>query len=356
MPWIAGAILGGGALMAGGSVAGGFLGQESYSTGDQILPQFDPNTNLTNAAANFDAMNLLGFGDIAGLPSPTQRLVGQIQALQLDEKTKRRGLLGLSQMFDGGEVTPQLEPFVDAVISRVGLSRGDLGTLMERDTAFKQQQESLQELTGIQTDTVMERARAAQAASQLLGSAASAATGQGLTPLQQQIRDSLSRNIDDAEERALLQGRFGGFNPSETLEGLADARGELDLRSIEQSLMLASGLTQGLGGGLGFAQNAQANSNNVNLGAAGIAAQQSQAANALQAQINSNNATAMANGVGGGIAQFGNSLASLGVLGAVEEMLGSRAPAAQFNGTSAIDAAARGQTAAPGAGVYIQGP
>jgi len=354
MPWIAGAILGGGALMAGGSVAGGFLGQPGYSSGDQILPQFDPNTNLTNAAANFDAMNMLGFGDIASLPSPTQRLVGQIQALQLDEKTKRRGLLGLSQLFEGGQITPQLEPFVDAVISRVGVSRDDLGTLMERDASFRQQQQDLQELSGIQTDTVMERARAAQAASQLLGSAASAATGGELTALQRQIRGSLERNLADAEERALLQGRFGGFNPSETLEGIADARGELDLRAIEQSLLLASGLTQGLGGGLGFAQNAQANSNNANLGAAGIAAQQSAAANALQAQVNSESATSLANGIGGGIAQFGNSLSSLGVLYGTGT-LGSTAPATggYINTGNAVNQAAMGQTAPPGGGVLL---
>lgn len=324
---IMGGILGGSALMAGGSVAGGLLGQAPFSMGDQILPSLNPANNLELAATNFDALNQLGFGDIANLPSPSQQLVSQIQGLSIDEKTKRRGLIALQQALAGEEPDFKLAPFLDAVLTRVGVSRDDLGTLMDRDTQFREQQAALGDLSGIQTETVLERARAARAASQLLGGAASAATGGELSSLQQRIRDSLSRNLDDAEERALLQGRFGGFNPSETLEGIADARGELDLRAIEQSLLLASGLTQGLNGGLGAAQNSAQLSTGANQGALGIAAQQAQAANQLQQMNAINNADSLANGVAGGLGTIGNSLSTLGVMGGMG-MLSSRAPAA----------------------------
>ncbi|GEM_PF-4567807 len=304
----------GGLLSAGGPIAGGLLSQEKAEPGSRILPTVDPLLDLGLQSTNFDALNGLGFGDIFSLPSPSRQLVGQIHTLPIDEKTKRRGLVGLQQFFSGEEVQPVFEPFIDAVLSRVGITRSDLDGIAQRDADFKRQQEELSSLSGINTSTVLERARTAQAAAQILGGAAKAASGGELSPIQQDIRDRLERDINAIEERSLLQAQHGGFNPALALEGTNNMRADLDLKSIEQSLLLASGLSGGLGSGLNSALASSGQLSNASLGALGIAANQANAANALNAQINSNNATSLGNGAAGAFGSLGSSLTTVGLL------------------------------------------
>lgn len=326
-PASAGLMAGGSLLSAGANVAGGLLSQQSFSQGDQTFAAYNPALDPVLAASTFDSLSSIGFSDPGAIPSPSQRIVGQIQALPLDEKTKRRGLRAFMQAMRGDEVT--LPRFLESVLQRVGIDANNLDDLRRRDEEFANQQAALSEISGINTDTVMERARASQAAAQLLGGAAQAATGGALTPIQQQIRGRLERNLDDAEEQALLRGQFGGFNPAAALEGFADLRGELDLKAIEQSLLLASGITQTFNQGGSAAQNAAQMNTQANTGALGIAASQAQAANQLQAQVNANNAASLGNGVAGAINAFAQPLTTFGTLGALDSLRnqGSLSPA-----------------------------
>lgn len=314
------AMLGGSLLSAGGSVAGGLLGQTSYSSGDRVNVNSDTRNDLLMQASVFDAANQLGFGDINNVPSPFEQLVDRIQSLPLDEKIKRRGLLSLRDVFDGNE--PQLPEYLDAILSRVGIGMSDLDALKERQVQFREQQAALGELSGINETTILNRARTAATASDLLAGAATAASGGQLSSVQQNIRDQLSRQVDRSEEQALLQGRLGGFNPAQALEGFADIRGGLDLRAIEQSLMLASGLTGGLNAGLGAAQSVAGTQSNASLGSLGIAANQAQAANQLQAETNMSNSTSLANGVSGAFGALGNAVTTSGILGAMSPAAG----------------------------------
>lgn len=271
------------ALLAGGSIAASELSRASNSNANNVIPTTNTRFDLANMATQFDALNQLGFGDISSIPSPSQRLVDQINGLAIDEKIKRRGLLGLQDLLAGR--APRFKDITDDVLARVGLSPESVAGLREQDESFKLQQESLADLSGINTSTVLERARSAEAASQLIGSASRFAAGGDLSPLQKSLKQRNTRFLDDAEEQALLRGQFGGFNPASALEGINDQRIDQDLLAIEQSLQLANGITGALGGGLASAQNSANTSLNANLGALGIAANQSAAANQINAQI-----------------------------------------------------------------------
>ena len=307
-----GAVLGG-LVQAGGSIAGAELGQASFSQGQQTFPSLDPRNNIDIASQSFDALNQIGFGDINDIPSPYARLVGQINSLPLDEKTKRRGLISL-QEFMAGSDAPNLGRYLNAVLARVGLNISDLGRLRTQQSAFLDQQAGLQKLAGINQSTVLNRASAAQAAAKLLGDAANVATGGQRSELDNQILNRINRSIDQSEERTLLQGQFGGFNPSAGLEGIANLRADSQLRALEQSLMMSSGITSALSGGLSAAQISAQISSGANQGALSIAAGQAQAANALQSGVNINNSDSRAAGYGGAFGSVGQGITIASIL------------------------------------------
>jgi len=300
--------------LAGGSIAGAELGQASSSQGDLTLASSDPRNNLELAASNFDAFNQLGFGDINNIPSPFQRLVDQINSLPLDEKTKRRGLISLQRFMDGD--AKKFGKYLGAVLSRVGMTFSDLDVLMERQDAFKEQIAGLQDLAGINADTLRNRARAGQTSSQLIGEAADIASrGQGGEAFNKRlatIRGQIDRSIDQSEERTLLQGQFGGFNPSAGLEGIANLRADSELRAFEQSLMqslsFASGITGALNSGLNAAQNSATLSAGANQGALTTAANQANAANQLQGNLAINNSDSRAAGYSGALGAIGQGI------------------------------------------------
>ena len=319
--------------LAGGSIAGAELGQASSSQGDLTLASSDPRNNLELAASNFDAFNQLGFGDINNIPSPFQRLVDQINSLPLDEKTKRRGLIALQRFMDVG-VRPDLierknfgdaktfDKYLGAVLSRVGMTFSDLDVLMERQDAFKEHIAGLQDLAGINADTLRNRARAGQTSSQLIGEAADIASrGQGGEAFNKRlatIRGQIDRSIDQSEERTLLQGQFGGFNPSAGLEGIANLRADSELRAFEQSLMqslsFASGITGALNSGLNAAQNSATLSVGANQGALTTAANQANAANQLMANLAINNSDSRAAGYSGALGAIGQGITIASIL------------------------------------------
>lgn len=89
----------GGLLGAGGQVAGGILGaQGQVKPSDMINPSYSPYLDYALRAAQYDALNGIGFGSLSSIPNPIQQLVGQINGASIDNKTKRRALLALQNI------------------------------------------------------------------------------------------------------------------------------------------------------------------------------------------------------------------------------------------------------------------
>lgn len=317
-------LLAGGLFSGGGSIAGGLLGQQSNSSANNILPTSDPQNNLALQSSLFDALNQIGFGDINTIPDPGARLTNQINALAIDEKTKRRGLTGLRQALNGRPITRKQD--LRAVLSRVGLSMKDLPSILEQNEQFNAQQAGLSDLAGINSSTVLNRAKAAENAATLLNSASQFGTTGATSAAQRGFRDQIDRNLDDQEEQLLLQAQFGGFNPSAGLEGLQRLRGDADLTAMLQAIQSAGAITQALNLGLGANQTGAGQSIQADQGALSIAAQQANAANAIRSNIDQNNATSLANGVSGAFGAFGNALAGAGLVSALGGT-GATAPA-----------------------------
>ncbi len=93
MAW--GAILGS-LIGAGGQILGG---KEAASGGldpkKMVSANFDPSLDYATQAAQFDALNQLGFGDVSRIPDPWEQLAGRIQASPMNEKTRQSTLAAL---------------------------------------------------------------------------------------------------------------------------------------------------------------------------------------------------------------------------------------------------------------------
>lgn len=88
-----------GILGAGGSIAGGVLGsQGGVKPSDMIQPSYNPALDYALQVAQYDALNQLGFGNLSNIPNPMQQLTGQINAANVDNKTKRRALVALQNI------------------------------------------------------------------------------------------------------------------------------------------------------------------------------------------------------------------------------------------------------------------
>lgn len=75
----------------------------------------------------------------------------------------------------------------------------------------------------------------------LLNLTQSAAAGSDLESLKAAERERLQREIVERRREALQQGNVGGFNPSGTLEALADQETDADLIALQRALALAQG-------------------------------------------------------------------------------------------------------------------
>ncbi len=329
----------GGVITSIGQLAGAELGEPSSASSGLIIPNFNPQLNPLFTGSQTDAGNLIG---VRGQPGPTQyqQLVNQIMGLPIEEKLKRRALLGLGRLREesraGATGIPTVDlssrfgglakqllgdrgltarpefhaPEVRGVLNRIGLSEDELFTLFRtsderqaQDEAFFNEQNQTNQITQ------RNRAETAQIASQLLGDAGRfASTGTAQSPFQTNILNRLNRGIDEQEEQFLLRSQFGGFQPGAGLENFGRQRSDVNATALEQALAAAGGLTAGLGGGLEFAQQGAAQATGTGLGAAGIAASQAQAANQIRGQANLAAANARAQGVSGGIGGLGNSI------------------------------------------------
>jgi hypothetical protein len=290
---------------AAANLAGAFLGQVPDNPGGRILPIYDPAFDRALQATQFDALGQIGFGDVSAIPGPAQQLIGRILALPIEDRLKRRAIVSIQAMLRGKR--PTRGDALGETLTQVGLEKKDVRKVVEKQAEFEEQMQRLSGLRGINTDTVMQRALSMNQAAQLLGAAGNFAVGGEPTDLQRQIRDSLSRNLDEQEEQMMLRAQYGGYNPSAGLESITDQRLELDLRAIEKSLAVASGLSGSLGMGLSAARGAGQDSSTANLNALGIAAQQAQAANSIRNANAQFNADSLANGVAGAIAAIGKS-------------------------------------------------
>lgn len=290
---------------AAANLAGAFLGQTPDNPGGQILPFSDPTFNAALQAAQFDALNQIGFGDISAIPSPVSQLINRITALPIENRLKRRAIVSIQAMMRGKK--PTRGDALGETLTQLGMEKRDIQGLRERQAQYDEQMAKLSGLRGINTDTVMQRAMAANQASKMLGAAGQFATGGAPSDFQSQIRNSLSRNLDQQEEQLMLRAQYGGFNPGASLERITDQRLDLDLRALEKSLAAASGISSALGLGTAGAQNAGNSSISAFSNSLGMASQQALAANQIMNSNAQYNTSAMANGIASAI----NSLSPL---------------------------------------------
>lgn len=304
-----------GGISAAGNVAGGFLGaQGGISPGEMIIPSFDAQGDLGLAAQQYDALNQLGFGDVNAVPGPLAQLVNRINGMSIDEKTKRRALRSLGDIAAGR--SESMPGRLTQILNRLGLTRSDVSSVVERDNKFREQQRQLSDRLGVlNQDTVLNRAQAAASASQLLGEAGQYATGGQPSNFQQSLLNRLNRNIDNQEQAYLLRAQYGGFNPAYGIEQFQNARQDSELTALTQAVQAATALTSGLSGGLQAAQSSAGLNSGATMNALQIAAQQAQAANALNNAASINRADSLANGVAGGANALAGGFMSAGILG-----------------------------------------
>jgi hypothetical protein len=314
----------GGVFGAAGNIAGGLLGQ--VDDVDLRMANFDPVLNPALQGATTDALSMIGRGDIFSEPSPMDQLVGRIQGLPKTNKFKTQALTAIQEITSAGGFDDPLgtkgpggsgqtnlirgSAALNGLLAQLGITENEFRDTLERDKEFKAKQKRLStELSGLNENSIRNRATTANTANQLLADAAGfATTGQPQTGLQSDLLNRVNRGIDDQEEQFLLKAGFGGFQPGAGLEGFGNQRTDAPLTAIEQALAAAAGLTSGLGGGLEFAQKAADQQINAGLGAASIASQQANAANQLRQQADLSNAEALANGVSGAASSFGGGL------------------------------------------------
>lgn len=293
------AMIGSAGMSAASGLTGGLLGgQGGLSPSDMIMPSFDAQSDPGLAAQQYDALNQLGFGNVNAVPGPLAQLVNRINGMSLDEKTKRRALVSLADIAaDRSESRPGR---LTQVLTRLGLTRDDVASVVQQDAQFRDQQAKLAERLGVMNqDTVLNRAKAASAASHLLGEAGQYATGGQPSNFQQSLLNRLNRNIDDQEQAYLLRAQYGGFNPGYGLEQFQRARQDSELTALTQAVQAATALTGGLNQGLQAAQTSGGLNSGASMNALQIAAQQAQAANALAQQSSINRADSLANGLSG---------------------------------------------------------
>lgn len=311
----------GSALNAGGQIFGGLMGASGQmSPGDMIMPYFDPSMDAAFMAQQFDALNMLGFGNIYNNPGPYQELIGRINKSNLSERTKRRAQLYVQNQMQQARNQPLIrgddpnyrrDRWIETS-KKLGVTDADLASIISRQNEFEAQRQRLSDagLGKLNEQTILGRAQAAASAAQLAGAGASFATSGDVSnnPLIQSLLDRDNRQLQNLEQRLGMMANFGGLSPANFAQTLSDAQLDQQIRVLEQAL----GASAALSGALQPGQAANANNGQLNANAAQIVASQAQAANQLRAQIADNQATSLANGVSGGLGALGSDLSSLG--------------------------------------------
>ena len=291
-----------GALIgAGGQIAGGILAaQGGLNAGDFINVNYDPTLNPGLQGSLTDALQLIGRGDIYSEPDPFQQLVGRIQGLAIDEKSKRRALHELQQ-YQAGEPMSWNGTFLDAGFSRLGVTRAEIDQALERAAEFKQKQARLAEsgFSGLEERVLLDRMAAAKAASGALRGAAGFATGGEVGELGNQLRERDNRNLADLKDKLGVMANFGNINPGTAFEQIIDRQLDQNLRLLQESIGVSQALTGGVGAGTGVAAGAATGQSNAIQNAASMAAQQAAATNQIRNQTSLDNALSLANGVSG---------------------------------------------------------
>ena len=315
---IAGAILGGSALAAGGSLGAGFAGRPQDNPGNRVAASLIPGSDFATQLAVYDAARQLGLGDPNILRSarPSLEVFNAVQSLPIDEKSKRRALLGIEQAMNGQQ--PDYYESTRDVLARAGYSINDLADYAERDRQFNEMIDSIDTDLDRQTFDNRQQATANLAELANLFSSGGFRGSDVFDTIRNQMVAENERDLDNLETRTQLQAQFGGYNPGARLQGIDQERGLLGgrstLQALEQSLLVAAGAQNLLTPGTQAIQGAAQLSNNERIGALGIAAQQANAANSLATQRSIEGATSLANGIGGAAQILGNTVGNLGVL------------------------------------------
>lgn len=92
MAW--GAILG-----ALGQIGGGLVSANGTpKPSDMVSSYYNPQMDYALQAAQFDALNQIGWGNLGNIPDPFQQIAGQLQNVPLDAKTRRRAMVALQNI------------------------------------------------------------------------------------------------------------------------------------------------------------------------------------------------------------------------------------------------------------------
>ncbi len=341
---------------AGGQLAGGIIAANGgLNSGDVINPVFDPNLDLATQASLFNALSGLGFGTVNNLPDPVQELAGRLQRMSIDEKTKRRALVALEGIaprmqnwdlsFDQAFKRTRNGGRLEQAMSRLGLSKGGLSDIFERQASQAEQVRKLKEagLGELNLETILARYKAANEASKMLGDASNYARTGETKGIFGDLVSRDNRMLEDFATRAGLQANFGGASQAAAQKAISDQQLDQNLRVLEQALGISSGIQAALNpataastaGAAGAASSAQ------------IAAQQAAAANALRNQSSADQALSLGNAISGAAGSVGSGVSDIhNVLGM---LLGSNFSGNAGLGGAGIGSAVNGFGAAGGA-------
>lgn len=345
---------------AAGNIAGPLIGNsQQLKSSDMRLPTFSPAMDPYLAASAFDSAGYIGFADANMIPDPFEDMANRISMSSMDEKNKRRALIELAEFKEDirrrwddqldkppkdvferaqhgdrdaikevekyekarGEVLskPRFsyggKPLREAM-GRLGVTFDDLTLKFEDIQRRRDEVQRLRDagFDGLQSDIITNRARAKADISDI---AAGALRGGG-SPIFDAYRDRLffqrERDLEEARTAAELRGRFGGYNPSASLENLDSLQsrltGDVDFDATIQALGLAGAVNQLMLSGTASAQGQAGISSSANTNALSIAANQANAANALLSQSGMYRGDSLANG----IATAANSIGNAGIL------------------------------------------
>lgn len=330
----------GGGVGAAGNVAGGLLGMGGgYSSGDQIMATFNPNLDLAMQASNYDLLSQIGFGNINNIPDPLRQLQGRIEQLPIEERMKRRAInklpAALRRVNDGRDVFDfNKGNAVENTLRRAGIDEAGLRDLVAQSEQQKAQIQQLRDagLGGMQTDVILNRARAAQAANQLLGGAADfARTGQPGQGIGQDLFNRDERQLADLQDRLGVMANFGGINPAQLFESLTDAKLDQNLRLIEQQLGMSTALQAALAPGSQAGSQAAGQQSQASLNAAQIAAQQAIAANQLRQNAAQDQAGSLASGIGSAIGGIGSAIGNAALMKGIFSQQAAQPLSSQFS-------------------------
>lgn len=306
-------IVGGAAVGAGGGILGTLLAPQGSNA--KIFPTFNPNLDLALQGFIQDSLGQIGLQDFGNVPSPLEQLMGKISALVSNEKTKQKAraaifMIGKGQL-DVGEIQREL----GVVLRQLGLDNDDVVRIFQEDREFKERQQRIQDIIGpIQEDTILNRSRSAQTASELIAQASRfAQTGDTQNPAQEGYLGRILRDIERQREQLLLSANFGGFQPGAALEGLNNSQLDAPLLALEQSLLAAQGIGGALGVGGAAAGGAAQLSTGSQLNSAQVAGQQASAAAALRSGRDAQNQALFANSVSGAASSFGTGISTASI-------------------------------------------